>query len=607
MTDYFVTAPTTLLGTHIIASLLQRSDCTRVYAFARTASFEHAEQQWLDEARVIPLAGDLDAPGLGFGEGLPERIDHVVHLSARGIENVLTFAGHAGASAVHQLSHGPGGAEPLSDQSGPHVREYRASVMLGDSCTGEPVGEGAALGVISRLARLPVRLPLVVPDMGATSVVPVDYVAAAMTYLMHRDAPPGTVYRLAGPETLAVKEIYNAFAEAAGAPRIVATAPKIVSKVVAVLTDAVMRRAARGLRNRAACPGVLAELGMAGSILPRREQTDIGEDLATQQALAGSGLTAPPLRDYAEKIYRYWATYTDPDRAHRGHGGPALDGRTVLITGASSGIGRHTALKVAREGAIVLLVARRSEGLTELVADIEAAGGQAAAYPCDLTDSDAVQDLVKQVLAEHAVDVLVNNAGRSIRRAIADATDRMHDYERTMAINYFAPVRLTLELLPHMLDRRHGHVVNITTQGLQNHTPRFSAYLASKAALEEFGLVYSRELLSYGVTCSSVKLPLVSTEMTAPSEKFNAFGRLPLMNVERAASLVHKAIVRKPETVELFLPAGIPAVMASRLAPRTTRALAHVIGYESMPARPGQPSGLAGPVAAVVRMLWRRL
>ena len=197
-----------------------------------------------------------------------------------------------------------------------------------------------------------------------------------------------------------------------------------------------------------------------------------------------------------------------------------LAGRLVLVTGASSGIGEATARAVARRGATVLLVARRETELERVRAAIEADGGRAAAYTCDVTDGDAVDALVARVLAEHgAVDYLVNNAGRSIRRSLALTQGRFHDFERTMAVNYFAPVRLTMGLLPAMRQQRFGHVVNVLSWGVQVKAPKFTAYLASKSALDTWSRIAGRETYADNVTFTNIRFGLVRTAMVVPDRQ----------------------------------------------------------------------------------------
>ncbi|QBX54440.1 SDR family NAD(P)-dependent oxidoreductase [Nocardioides seonyuensis] len=234
--------------------------------------------------------------------------------------------------------------------------------------------------------------------------------------------------------------------------------------------------------------------------------------------------------------------------ARRLTGAPSpLDGRTVLVTGASSGIGEATALAVARRGAHVLLVARRADELERVRAEIEAAGGVASSYVVDLTDGDAIDALVEQVLAEHgAVDYLVNNAGRSIRRSLALSHDRFHDFERTMAINYFGPVRLTMGLLPAMRDQRFGHVVNIVTWGNQLKAPKFAPYIASKSALDVFGRILGREEFHHNITCTNMRVALVATPMIGPTE---AYADRRAESPEACAERVVRALEDRPITV----------------------------------------------------------
>ncbi len=235
-----------------------------------------------------------------------------------------------------------------------------------------------------------------------------------------------------------------------------------------------------------------------------------------------------------------------------GHTDPGLGGRVVMVTGASSGIGEAAARRLALEGTVVLLVARNAEALERIAAEINAvtAGngpGAAEAHPCDLNDLDAIDALCERVLAEHgAVDVLVNNAGRSIRRSADHSEERFHDFERTMQLNYFGAVRLILRLLPAMRARGEGQVINISSAGVQMRTPRFSGYIASKAALEAFSDAVQAESLSDGIRFTTISMPLVRTPMISPTEHYDG---MPALTPDEAGKLVVEAVVGRPRRV----------------------------------------------------------
>ena len=248
-----------------------------------------------------------------------------------------------------------------------------------------------------------------------------------------------------------------------------------------------------------------------------------------------------------------------------------LAGRTVLVTGASSGIGEATARLAASRGARVLLVARRAEELERVRSGIVADGGLAASYPCDVTDGDAVDRLVEAVLAEHGpADYLVNNAGRSIRRSLALTHGRFHDFERTMAVNYFAPVRLTMGLLPAMREQRFGHVVNVLSWGVQVKAPKFTAYLASKSALDTWSRIAGRETYADNVTFTNIRFGLVRTAMVVPTG--NVEDRRSL-SAEQAAAVVVRALEDRPVAVNTV--AGTVGEWVGLLAPRFSDALFH--------------------------------
>jgi NAD(P)-dependent dehydrogenase (short-subunit alcohol dehydrogenase family) len=221
----------------------------------------------------------------------------------------------------------------------------------------------------------------------------------------------------------------------------------------------------------------------------------------------------------------------------------AVSGRIVLVTGASHGIGKVTALKLAAAGATVLLVARSLEDLTAVAAEITAAGGIAHVHPADLTDMDATERLGRELLDEYGhVDVVINNAGRSIRRALDESYDRFHDFTRTIDINYLGPVRLLLTLLPSMRERREGHIVNISWGLRMPPAPRWSAYAASKAAFDTWLRTVATEMAADKVTTTSVYMPLVHTRMSAPTD----FGSMPGLTAEEAADVVCHAVAAKP-------------------------------------------------------------
>ncbi|MBF6436587.1 SDR family NAD(P)-dependent oxidoreductase [Nocardia cyriacigeorgica] len=247
-----------------------------------------------------------------------------------------------------------------------------------------------------------------------------------------------------------------------------------------------------------------------------------------------------------------------------------LAGKRVLITGASSGIGAATARLLGAGGAHVLLVARREHEIAELADQITAAGGSAAYAVADLTVPEQVDKVIAWVADTFGhVDVLINNAGRSIRRPVLDAVDRFHDYERTMAINYFAAVRLTLGLLPAMRTQGSGQVVNVGTWGVGFETsPYFSAYLASKTALVTFGRCLDAELSRDGIRVSAVNFPSVRTAMLAPTGKYAAQHAL---TPEEAARWIAVAIRKQPVRIEPWAVHGVRLV--GLFSPRTAARL----------------------------------
>ncbi|RAU91876.1 epimerase [Mycobacterium colombiense] len=251
------------------------------------------------------------------------------------------------------------------------------------------------------------------------------------------------------------------------------------------------------------------------------------------------------------------ARVSDPDKL-RG----AVSGKTVLVTGASYGIGEATARSLAAAGATVLVVARSEERLCDLTASIKAGGGHAVAYPTDLTDESAVSTLTKGITEEHGPpDIVVSNAGKSLRRSLHEQYDRPHDFQRTIDINYLGPVRLLLGLLPAMRDNRSGHIVNVSSVGVRVAPgPQWGAYQASKGAFDRWLRSVAPELHTDGVDVTTVYFALVRTRMIAPTP---LLGRLPGLSADDAADAIAKAVIERPRTIEP--PWVLPAELASVL------------------------------------------
>jgi NAD(P)-dependent dehydrogenase (short-subunit alcohol dehydrogenase family) len=237
--------------------------------------------------------------------------------------------------------------------------------------------------------------------------------------------------------------------------------------------------------------------------------------------------------------------------------------KIVVVTGASSGIGEDCALKLAAAGATVILAARTPQKLQATLDKIHAQGGKAFAYACDISDMADCDRFVKTVLDEHRhVDILINNAGRSIRRSVQFSFERFHDFERTMQLNYFGALRLIFGFAPKMLERKSGHVINISSIGVLASPPRFSAYVASKAALDAFSWCAAPEFADANVRFTTINMPLVRTPMIAPTKLYDAF---PTLSPDQAAELVMSAVIDKPKRVATSL--GLAGAVAQAVAP----------------------------------------
>jgi len=459
-------------------------------------------------------------------------------------------------------------------------RVYRPGIVVGDSLTGEMEkvdGPYYFFKAIQRMRHLlPEWVPLVGLDLGYTNIVPVDWVAGALEHIAHEPNLDGRAFSLTDPRPQRVDELINELAVAAHAPRF---AVSIDKRLIDPLPKWPLALAAalppwRQMRNVA-----LRELGIPASVLANMELVPRFDTSQAASALAGSPLeTPPPLQDYVARLWDYWEREMDPDLRRGSTLKEALNGRHVLITGASSGIGRATAVKVAAAGGVPLLVARNVENLEEVRAEIVAAGGTAYVYAADLADIESIERLLERVLADHRnIDMLVNNAGRSIRRSIALSYDRFHDFERTIQLNYFGAVKLIIGLLPHMRERGSGHIINVSSIGVQTNPPRFSAYVASKAALDAFTRVVASETIGDGVTFTTIHMPLVRTPMIAPTKMYDAF---PAISPDEAADMICEAMRSRPK--EMGTRIGKFGEVAYSISPKMVDRLLH-LAYRVFP------------------------
>ena len=456
---------------------------------------------------------------------------------------------------------------------------YRPSIVVGNSKTGEMDKIDGPYYFFKAIQKarhaVPEWFPLVGIEVGKTNIVPVDYVAAAMDHIAHLPDLDGQAFHLVDPKMKRAGDVINTFAEAAHAPKMVIRIDKKLTDMLpkGVLSYAMKLPALKDIRR-----SLLSDLGIPDSVIEYVGLKPTFDARDTKRALAGSDIELPPLESYAEKLWDYWERNLDPDLFKDRSFEHAVNGKTVIITGASSGIGKAAAHKIAAAGGIPILVARSLDKLEEAKAEIEREGGTAYAYSCDLSDYDSIDATLETIFSEHAsIDVLVNNAGRSIRRSVEVSYDRFHDYERTVQLNYLGTIKLIIGVLPHMREKKAGHIVNVSSIGVQTNPPRFSAYVASKAALDAFTRVVSSETIGDNVTFTTIHMPLVRTPMIAPTKIYDSF---PTISPEEAADLVCEAIRSKPKQINTRL--GTFGEVAYALAPKAVDQILHM-AYKVFP------------------------
>ena len=622
---YFVTGATGFIGRHLVGQLLDNR-VGPVFVLVRKRSRATLDRQiriW-DTDRVIPVVGDLQEARLGVdAEWIDEHrgtIDHFFHLAAiydmtasdetneslnvGGTRAALSLADALEAGCFHHVSsvaasgdhrgifdesmfdEGQGlpsayhrtkfeSERMVRDQSSVPWRVYRPSIVVGHSETGEMDkidGPYYFFPAIKRIRNLlSAGVPLLAIDLGDTNLVPVDYVARAMEHLAHVPELDGQAFHLTNPEPQNTVQMVNSFSAAAKAPQFAVPVDRSVTDRIptrllprALQPAEVFTGALRLGVIQSALRGTVGRLGIPPEVLAHVSFPAVYSSARTMDALAGSGIAVPQLDSYASELWAYWEQFLDDSIVSDRRTVDALAGRTVVITGASSGIGLVTAVQVAKAGAIPILIARGIEKLEATRELIEGQGGTAHVYGCDLSDLDAIDALTKQLSLDfERIDFVVNNAGRSIRRSLKLSEDRFHDFERTMQLNYFGAIRLVIGLLPTMRRQGRGHIVNVSSIGVQTNPPRFSAYVASKAALDSWSNVVSSELFGDGISFTGIHMPLVRTPMIAPTKIYDRF---PTISPGQAAAKIISALVERPHEINTKI--GNLGALAHTLTPK---------------------------------------
>ncbi len=617
---YFVTGATGFIGKRLVAKLLQRKGAVVHFLIRQESEGKVAglREYWgVGASRAVPVFGDLTAKKLGVSaddvRALKGQIDHFFHLAAvydleadeesqiavnvDGTRNTVEFAKAIGAGHFHHVSSIAAAGlyegvfredmfEEAENYDHPYfmtkhesekiVRKeckvpwsvYRPAAVVGDSRTGEMDkidGPYYFFKLIQRMRQiLPPWMPSVGLEGGRINIVPVDFVVDSLDHIAHQKRGSGACFHLVDPMGYRVGDVLDILSKAAHAP-------KMNLFVNAALMGFIPKSVKKGLMAlapvRRVYKAVMQDLGLPEDMMTFVNYPTRFDCRETLAALKGSGIECPNLKDYAWRLWDYWERHLDPDlhidRSLKG----TVAGKVVLVTGGSSGIGLAAAHKFAEAGAVTIICGRDQDKLDEACKEARDKGYQFIAYPADIADMGDADRFVQLLIQNHGgVDFLINNAGRSIRRAIEGSYDRFHDFERTMQLNYFGCLRVTMGFLPGMVAKRKGHVVNISSIGVLTNAPRFSAYVASKSALDAWTRCASSEFADQGITFTTINMPLVRTPMIAPTKIYQ---NVPTLAPEEAADMIAQACIFKPVRIATRL--GVTGQVMHALVPRVAQ------------------------------------